>query len=293
MTILIFGKSGQLAVEIGRYCRANGTSFRVYGRPECDVTRRGDVAAIIKSEKPRIVVNAAAYTAVDAAEHDEAQAYAVNRDGPLHIAQACAASGIPLIHVSTDYVFDGRADRPYRETDPAAPLNVYGASKLAGEQVIAETHTQHLIIRTSWVFSDVGKNFFNTLLGLYRGPNRKSRLEIVDDQIGGPTGARALAEAVMLMSKQAVNQDFSQWGVYHYQGAPATSWYGLAQAFFACWPKDDGIPIPELCPIATADYPSVARRPLYSVLDTSLIQRVFGLKQPDWHRDVRWYCQKL
>ncbi len=243
---------------------------RALGRADCDISDRHAVERAVAGS--RMVVNCAAYTAVDKAESDTDAAYRVNSLGAGNVAAACAEAGIPLVHLSTDYVFDGASSRPATEEDPPRPLNVYGRSKLDGEKKVSERLACHVILRTSWVFSAHGPNFVKTIL---RRARSQSELRVVNDQIGGPTAADDLAAAILRMADACKEPGFRDWGTYHFSGAPPVSWYDFARAVLA----DLGTPV---LPVATKDFPTAARRPPNSVLDCSRTLRVFGIGQPDW-----------
>jgi dTDP-4-dehydrorhamnose reductase len=238
----------------------------------------------------RLVVNAAAYTAVDRAEEDPEPAFSVNRDGPATLAAECAERRIPLIHLSTDYVFDGHASRPYRESDPAGPLSVYGASKLAGEEAIRARLETHIILRSSWVFGRHGSNFVKTMLGLGR---QRDSISVVDDQRGCPTAAADLAVAIGRIAEQIDEPSFAHWGVFHYCGEPETTWFGFAEAIFEEATLLQACATPELLPISSVDFPSRARRPAYSVLDCRRIGKVFGIPQEPWRARLRGVISEL
>ncbi|MBM2575380.1 dTDP-4-dehydrorhamnose reductase [Jannaschia sp. Os4] len=262
--ILVIGETGQLARELAPL------GVRTAGRAEADLTDPAACAALVRAARPAAVVNAAAYTAVDRAEADEATAHLVNADAPGAMAAACADLGIPFVHVSTDYVFDGSGDAPRAPDAPTNPLGAYGRTKLAGEEAVRAAGGVHAIIRTSWVVSAHGANFVKTMLRL--GAERDA-LRIVDDQVGGPTPARDLAAACMA----ATGATEATSGTYHYAGAPDVSWAGLARAIFARAAIDcavEGIP--------SSDYPTPAARPLNSRLDCASFERAFGLARPDW-----------
>ena len=246
-------------------------------RAELDIRDRSAVREAIERSKPGIVINAAGYTSVDRAESDAEAAFAVNRDGAGNLASACGTSRIPLLHISTDYVFDGRKSGAYLEDDATAPLGVYGASKLAGEESVRARLEEHVILRTSWVFSAHGANFLKTILRLAR---ERPTLKVVRDQEGGPTPAGAIAEALLAIAA-AVDRGERRWGTYHLCGAPATSWYGFASAILEAGAKSLGRSA-RVIPITTAEYPLPARRPFNSVLDCAKIKRAFGIGQPDW-----------
>lgn len=267
--LLVFGRSGQVATELGRLA----PDARFLGRDVADLTDAAACAALIRDSGCAAVINAAAHTAVDRAESEPDLARAINAAAPAAMAAACAALGVPFVHISTDYVFDGAGDRPRVETDPTGPLGVYGATKLAGEQGIAAAGGQWAVLRTSWVFSAHGANFVKTMLRL--GAEREE-LRVVADQHGGPTPAADIAAACLTMVR-AMQADASRGGIYHFSGAPDTTWAGfareiMAQAGLAC----------RIADIASSDYPTPARRPANSRLDCAAIGRDFGIARPDW-----------
>lgn len=267
--LLIFGRTGQVARELARL--APGALF--VGRDEADLTNPAACAALIRRERPSAVINAAAYTAVDRAESDADTARLVNAEAPGAMAAACAELGIPFVHISTDYVFDGSGDQPRAEDAPTAPLGVYGQTKLDGERAIAAAGGHWAVLRTAWVFSAHGTNFVRTMRRL--GAERE-RLTIVADQVGGPTPAADIAAAVLEMAR-AMAADGTKGGIYHFAGAPDVSWAGFARAIF-----DRSDLSPEVVDIPTSDYPTPARRPLNSRLDCAAITRDFGIPRPDW-----------
>ena len=276
MRALVFGETGQVGRELGRAAAVRGIAARTLGRAGADLTDPAACARAILDCDADVVVNAAGYTAVDAAEDDLATAQVVNGDTPGAMAAAAAAKGVPILHVSTDYVFDGsNPGRPWRENDPTGPLSAYGASKLAGERAVAAAARDHVILRTSWVFSAHGKNFVRTMLE--RGRNR-SELRVVADQRGGPTAARDVADALWTVA-EAWAAGRRRPGLYHFAGAPDTIWAEFAEAILARtgWPER-----PRVVPIASADWPTRAARPAYSVLDCSAIAAAYGIGQPDW-----------
>ena len=280
MTILVFGKTGQVALELARIA----PEARFVGRDEADLTRPDYCAALIRARKPAAVINAAAYTAVDRAESEPDVARLINRDAPEAMAVACAGLGIPFVHVSTDYVFDGSGDAPRRESDPTGPIGVYGTTKLEGERAIAAAGGQWAVLRTSWVFSAHGTNFVKTMRRL--GAER-DRLTIVADQVGGPTPAADIAAALLAMAR-AMIADPSKGGTYHFAGAPDVSWADFAREIFA----RSGLS-PQVVDIPTSAYPTPARRPLNSRLDCSAISRDFGIPRPDWREGLDRVIQEL
>ena len=280
MTVLVTGGTGQLAQALGEAAPGRGIAVRVVGRPAFDFDRLDSLAEAVAAANPSLVVNAAAYTAVDAAEGDALAAYRANRDGPGILAALCGGRGIPLIHVSTDYVFDGLKGAPYVETDPTAPQGAYGASKLAGEQAVLTSGCRAIMLRTSWVYSHTGRNFVRTMLNAAR---KTDRLRVVADQIGCPTAAADLADAILAIVVRLRAEGWrDEWGgVFHAAGTGSTSWHGLAVAAFAEAARY-GWPVPEVAAIATADWPTPVRRPPDSRLDCGKLARVFGVTLPAW-----------
>ena len=271
--ILVFGETGQLAREL-----AADETVTCLGRDQADLSHPAACAAAIRQAQPQAVINAAAYTAVDKAESDEALASVINGAAPGAMAATCADMGIPFVTVSTDYVFDGSGDAPWQPGDATGPLNAYGCSKLAGEEAVRAAGGAYAILRTSWVVSAHGSNFVKTMLRLGR---ERDRLTIVADQIGAPTPARDIAAACLAMARQLA-EDAGKSGTYHLQGAPETSWADVARAIFAeanitCQVED----------IPTTAYPTPAARPLNSRLDCASLEQAFGILQPDWRLGLR------
>ena len=276
--ILITGAMGQVGQELATAaCAAPRVALT---RGEFDITDVDRVEAVFAEHRPAIVINAAAYTQVDRAEHEAALAFAINRDGVANLAAACRGLAIPLLHVSTDYVFDGTKQGAWVETDPVAPLGVYGASKAEGEEMLRNTLEQHVILRTSWVFSANGNNFVKTMLRLGR---ERDELGIVDDQRGCPTSARSIARVLLLIAERSLRGENIEWGTYHYCNRPDTTWYGFAREIFE--QAEDHV-APGLKPIATSDYPTPARRPRNSVLDCSRLQPLIGNELVDWRDEL-------
>ncbi len=279
MTLLIFGKTGQVATELRQL--APGAQF--LGRDEADLTDPQACAAAIRARRPSAVINAAAWTAVDKAETEEDAATLVNGAAPTAMAQECAALGIPFVHISTDYVFDGGGAAPFGADHPTAPLGAYGRSKLVGEVGVQAAGGTYAILRTSWVFSAHGANFLKTMLRL--GAER-DQLAVVGDQIGGPTQASAIAAACVEIAGQ-LTQDAGKSGVYHFSGVPDVSWADFAreimvQAGLDCQIED----------IPSSAYPTPAKRPANSRMDCAGLA-VFGLARPDWREGIRAVVQQL
>jgi len=276
MNVLVFGKSGQVGRELKLLSR-DEVSLQSVGRGEADLADPLSCARIILERKPDTVINAAAYTAVDKAEDEPELANVVNGDAPGEMAKACADLGIPFVHISTDYVFDGSGLEAWKPDDVTGPLGVYGASKLAGEKAVQAAGGTYAILRTSWVFSAHGSNFVKTMLRL--GRERKS-LSVVSDQIGGPTSASAIATTCLQIAQRLKGGRGSP-GIYHFSGAPDTSWAGFAGEIFA----QAGVEC-EIEGIPSADYPTPARRPLNSRLDCRSLEMEFGIVRPDWKTDL-------
>lgn len=279
--ILVTGGTGQLASALAA---AATVPVCLVGRPAFDFDRPETIATTFDQAAPWLVVNAAAYTAVDTAEKDADAAYRANRDGPAELARLCGAAGIPLIHISTDYVFDGDKGEPYVETDPVAPQGVYGASKLAGEQAVLDACPAAIVLRTSWVYAPTGRNFVRTMLTLGK---TRDRLTVVADQKGCPTTAEDLAAAILQIAARIADtgwqDDYA--GVFHAAGTGWTTWHGLASAVFAEAARH-GAPSPLVDPITTAAWPTPAKRPTDSRLDCTKLAEVFGVRLPDWRRSL-------
>lgn len=279
--ILVIGAGGQLARALACLGTIDEQPVVCCGRPDIDIANASSLERCLNALAPAVVVNAAAYTAVDKAEQDRASAYAVNAQGPEHLARLCQARDLPLVHVSTDYVFDGSSEIPYRETDPVRPLGVYGASKLAGEEAIRQGCPRHVILRTAWLYGRDGHNFAKTMLRL--GAEREE-LSIVDDQRGSPTSTDDLAAAVATIVRRLLDTDTSGedlWGTYHVTCAGETTWFGFAQEIFRLVVAK-GQKVPKLRPITTAEFNAPALRPSYSVLDSGKVEAAFGIALPPW-----------
>jgi dTDP-4-dehydrorhamnose reductase len=293
MRILILGAGGQVGVELMRAHWDGQAEITGLARSDLDITDEAGVAAAFSSAEPQIVVNAAAYTAVDQAETDTARAFAVNAEGPMLLARECRRRGIPLVHLSTDYVFDGAATRPYREGDPIRPINVYGRSKAEGEAAVRELQPEHIIVRTAWVYASHGSNFVRTMLRLAR---ERDQVSVVADQQGSPTAAAAIAAAIVQIVQQVVPQGRqvadAAWGTYHFTAQGETTWHGFAERILDGLART-GERRPMLKPIAAADYPSQTMRPAYSVLDCALIERTFGIIRPGWEEGLDRVLREL
>ena len=288
MRILITGAAGQVGTELSLIGPTRGHEIISFTRTEFDITDKTSVLAVVSENKPDIVINPAAYTAVDKAESEKEQAELVNKTGPEYLANACAKNAIPLIHISTDYVFDGTKDGPYVETDPIQPVNAYGASKEAGETAIRQVLEQHIIMRTSWVFSCHGGNFVKSMIKL---GNNRERLTIVSDQHGGPTSATDIALASLQIAEHIADGNKS-WGTYHFSGAPATNWCEFAKEIFK---RSAGLvtEVPVVEAIPTSAYPTPAKRPHNCVMNCEKILNTFNIKQPSWVDSLDKVIQEL
>ncbi|EET48493.1 dTDP-4-dehydrorhamnose reductase [Thalassobium sp. R2A62] len=271
--ILVFGKTGQVATELRQRAGTN-----CLGRADADLSDPAACAATIRAHHPTAVINAAAFTAVDQAEAEEPLAHVINAEAPSAMALACAELGIPFLHISTDYVFDGSGTAPWNPSDATSPQNAYGRTKLAGEVAVRAAGGTHAILRTSWVFSAHGANFVKTMLRL---SETRDALNVVHDQIGGPTPAADIADALLIMARAMIEGATDATGgtasTYHYAGNPATSWENFASEIFGT----AGRPV-SVTGIPTADYPTPAARPLNSRLDCASLQADFGISPPDW-----------
>ncbi|MCB2125327.1 MAG: dTDP-4-dehydrorhamnose reductase [Rhodobacteraceae bacterium] len=285
MKALVFGTTGQLGIELARTA-PRGTLLLAFGREAADLAHPETCAALVATTDVDVVINAAAYTAVDAAETDRETAHLVNAEAPGAMARAAARRAIPFLHVSTDYVFDGSGTRPWREEDPVAPLGVYGQTKLAGERAIIAADGPHAILRTSWVFSAHGRNFVKTMLRLAA---ERETLSVVDDQRGGPTAAADIAVTLWTVAR-AFAEGRGSSGVFHYAGAPTVSWAGFAEAVLAASALARR---PSVRRIASADYPTPARRPANSALDCARIRATYGIEQPDWRASLARVIREL
>ena len=277
MKLLVLGAGGQVGRELGRLAWPAGYGIAAFDRDGVDLAAREQVFAAVARERPDIVINAAAYTAVDRAESEPDIAWAGNCTGPLNLSAACHDAAIPLIHLSTDYVFDGTKSGPYREDDPVKPLGVYGKSKEAGDQAVRGALAHHVILRTAWVYSVHGHNFVKTMLRL---AGERPVLRVVADQIGSPTGARDIAGAIGAIVEQ-LDAGNRSWGTYHFAGGGAVTWHGFAEAIFELAAPWRGPP-PPVEAIATSDYPTPAQRPANSVLDCRRIGEAFGIVPRPW-----------
>ncbi len=286
--ILVTGGTGQLASSLAA---CGGPRIHRVGRPAFDFDQPQEIRALFAAVAPVAVVNAAAWTAVDAAETDPEGATRANRDGPALLAELCRDAAVPLIHVSTDYVFDGDKGAPYVETDPTSPTGIYGRTKVEGEQAVLAAWSRTIVLRTSWVYSATGKNFVRTMInaGL-----RNPTLKVVGDQCGAPTSADDLAEAIIdiLAAIEAGGWNDAYGGIYHAAGTGETTWHGLAVATLEAAARH-GRTMPNVIAIRTEDWPTPARRPADSRLDCDKLERVFGVRLPAWRRSLALTVDRL
>ena len=284
MKVLVIGKEGQLASALRTQPLAAGLEMTFAGLPEIDLSEAGKATSAISGARPDIIINAAAYTAVDRAEQEPERAFAINDRGAGEIAEAAASTGARLMHISTDYVFDGRSNEPLHEDSPTVPLNVYGKSKLAGEGAVRRNCLDALIVRTSWLYSSFGANFVRTILRLAA---EREELRIVDDQIGCPTSATDLAGALHSISERWSTGDGTGLGeIYHFAGSEQGSWADFAKDIVEASVELGGKQT-RVVPIPTEEYPTPATRPAYTVLDCSKFDRDFGFERPGWRAAVR------
>jgi dTDP-4-dehydrorhamnose reductase len=291
MRLVVTGRAGQLAQSLMERGQGAGVEIICLARPEVDLLEPDLIAHAIDNARGDLVINAAAYTAVDRAESEPALALRVNGEGARAVAAAAAKTGCPVVQISTDYVFDGALDRPYREEDATAPVSAYGRSKLAGEHGTAEANPRHVIARTAWVYSPFGQNFLKTMLRL--GLTRQE-VGVVADQWGSPTSALDIADALIAMARKIVAEpeNKSLFGVFHVTGSNHTTWAGFAAAIFAQAAALGRPPVKAL-PIATAEYPTPAARPANSRLDVGKLHRVFGVALPDWRGSAQDCVKRL
>jgi dTDP-4-dehydrorhamnose reductase len=291
MKILVAGAQGQLArALLGQAQARGGMKVVALGRPQLDLLDKASIPRVIAAVQPDLVVNAAAYTAVDRAESDAEAAFAINCDGAGALAAAATAGSCPILHVSTDYVFDGTKAEAYVETDGANPVGVYARSKLEGEAAVAAANPRHLILRTAWLYAPYGQNFLRTILRLAR---ERPQLRVIADQHGNPTFAPHLADAILtIAARLGDDNDEAAWGTYHAAASGETTWAGFAAAIVAAGARL-GVPQVPVIPITTADYPLPAKRPANSRLDCSKLARTFGVRLPSWQQGVQECIARL
>lgn len=291
MRIVVTGRDGQIARSlVERAMLHPAVQLFVVGRPEFDLSRPESVFDLIHSIRPDIVISAAAYTAVDQAEDEPQQAYAINAVGAGAVAQAAADVGAAIIHLSTDYVFAGEGNHSYTEDAAAAPYSIYGQTKLAGEALVAGANSRHLILRTAWLYSPFGKNFVKTML---RIATDRDSVSVVSDQWGNPTSAIDIADGILhVVDRLRVDKQFAAYGIYHIAGTGSTNWSTFARAIFQA-SRDEQGPFADVKDILTSEYPTKARRPLNSSLDTEKFYAMFGWKLPTWQESIRAMVQRI
>ncbi len=284
MKILLTGAGGQVGQSFIRYAKDKCT-IHAYTHQQLSIAQQAAVEKTIQHTQPDIVVNTAAYTQVDTAEQEPSLAFEANESGAYHLAQVCSQQHIPLIHLSTDYVFSGDKNTPYVETDACQPCNLYGESKLRGEQAIQAHCPTHLILRVSGVFSPYKTNFVKKMLSLAK---QHETLNIINDQFLRPTAASDIASAIYTLCQQIHRPAFRAWGIYHFCSQETTSWYDFADAIFKIAQHiDPTLRRPQLHPLSHQDYPTPAKRPRFSALHCEKIHRQFGLSQPDWRTSLK------
>lgn len=290
MKTLLTGAEGQVGWEIVRRAAAHRIFLMGFPRNDLDITVPDSVHRAFGAIRPGLVINAAAYTKVDLAESEPDAATRVNRTGPALLAECCADDGIPMIHISTDYVFDGRKKTPYSEKDPLSPLGVYGRSKAEGEAEVRRKLSRHLIVRTSWVYGVHGSNFLKTMLKMGK---ERDRLRVVDDQFGCPTAAADIADAVLTLAQKINDGDEIPWGTYHYCGDGITSWHRFAVEIFRVARRFGYSFLPEIEPIPGSEYSTLARRPNFSALDTTRIKETFQIYPRPWRESLAKVVEEL
>lgn len=289
MRIAVTGRHGQVATSLAEAGQASGDTIVLLGRPELDLG--GDASAIarvIAAATPDLLVSAAAYTAVDKAESEPEQARAVNADGAGAVAAAAAAIGVPVLHLSTDYVFDGRKRKPYLESDVTSPTGVYGRTKLAGEEAVLAANNAAIILRTAWVYSPFGHNFAKTMLRL---ASDRDEVRVVADQVGNPTSALDIADAVLAVARQVAEGNKAR-GIFHLAGSGEASWADFAEEIFAASAAAGG-PSARVQRIASADFPTPTARPANSRLDCGKLDRSFGIRLPAWRQSTGTVVRRL
>jgi dTDP-4-dehydrorhamnose reductase len=290
MKLLITGAHGQLGRGIIDASQSKGCRVQAPSEEDLDITDLAKVDHIITHLQPDLVINTAAYTQVDKAETEEALAFKINKTGCTHLAQICANNQIPLIHISTDYVFDGQKGTPYLETDPISPLGVYGRSKAEGEMEIRSILKEHIILRTSWLYGIHGQNFVKTMLNL---ATSQKEIRVVADQYGSPTNATDLARTILTLCDHLRSKTNINWGTYHYCGSGVISWHTFAEKIMELTRLHGDVLTARVEPVATADYPTQAARPVYSALDCSRIRKQFGINPQPWQQSLEITIRKL
>jgi dTDP-4-dehydrorhamnose reductase len=283
--VVVVGSGGMLGWEVVESLKSAGHKVAALDIPLIDITKRESIRSVLGGiGSPVLLMNCAAYTAVDKAESEPEAAFAVNRDGPANLADECERLGIPLIHISTDYVFNGKSNRPYLEEDAADPLNVYGLSKWEGEEAVRSRLARHLIVRTSWLYGSRGQNFVKTMLKLGK---EREELKVVSDQYGCPTWSFDLAGCLVRIGERALaGSEEVPWGTYHFCGEGITTWYHFALAILDEARRRESVRIAVVSPVPSSSYPTVAARPMYSALDCGKIEASLGIAPPPWEKSL-------
>ncbi|MBI4921068.1 MAG: dTDP-4-dehydrorhamnose reductase [Devosia nanyangense] len=290
MRVVVTGREGQVVQSLlTRAARHPEIDIVPLGRPDLDLTDLGRIAPAIADARPDILISAAAYTSVDKAEDEPGLAYRVNAEAPAELARAARLVGAPIIHLSTDYVFDGASERPYRENDPTSPISTYGRSKLAGEVAVRAAQPDHLILRTAWVYSPFGRNFVKSML---RSAQISERVAVVDDQHGNPTSAFDVTDALLLIVDRWRQGGDRAMGTYHFAGTGETTWCGLAHETFSISRRLGG-PFVEVDAITTAEFAAKAARPVNSSLDCGRFADAFGHRAPAWQSSLAVVVRSL
>jgi dTDP-4-dehydrorhamnose reductase len=290
--VVVIGSKGMLGWELVELLKSVGFNVSALDIPQVDITDRESVRSVLDGiAAPRLLINCAAYTAVDKAESEPEAAFAANRDGPANLAAECGRLGIPLIHISTDYVFNGKSDHPYKEDDAADPINVYGLSKWEGEEAVRSRLAEHIIVRTSWLYGARGQNFVKTMI---RFGAEREELKVVSDQYGCPTWSVDLAGCLVRISERIVSGTAKvPTGTYHFCGAGITTWFDFASAILDGVRCRQSTRIARVSPVPTSSYPTVAVRPKYSALDCGKIQACLGIEPPPWERSLAGLMDEL
>ena len=282
MKILVTGANGQIGCEITQLALQQNHVLFACAKDQLDITNRSSTEHTLAAYAPDVVINTAAYTSVDRAEEEQTLAYAVNCKGIKNLALACQKHHIPLLHLSTDYIFSGDQHIPYLEEDTPAPLNIYGKSKWEGEKILREIHDQYIILRTSWIFSPFAHNFVKTMLTLAR---QRKNLAVVHDQIGCPTSAVSVAR-VLLTLAQRIHEGKQQWGTYHYCSSHPVSWFTFAEEIIRIGRTFFPLIVETLSPLSSKEYPTKATRPLYSVLNTQKLKKIYNIEPCQWETEL-------
>ena len=291
MRILITGAQGQVGKELVSIANQRGFDVIAAGQTELDITQLKKIESYVEVHQPDIVINAAAYTAVNKAEEEQDITYAINRDGAANLAAVSKEKNIPLLHISTDYVFDGTKSEAYSENDAVSPLGIYGISKWQGEETIRQTLPEHIILRVAWVFGEQGNNFVKTMLRLAKD---RDELSVVEDQFGGPSPSKDIAKTLIILAEQYQKEKTLEWGTYHYCGDEKVSWCGFAKEILK-QAKEQGLIEKDIKvnAITTAEYQDPTKRPANSVLDCEKIKNTFGIEMPSWKESLNQVLTEL